>query len=196
MNGNLDDKRAAATIATSLSGYVIAGALAIIGAEAAIIVFLLDGKQISIFLWFFLLLTFLALFSSCYLGGFGIWKIHSDGFGGNWNIEVGGKFAWQFFLAMVGIFLLLISSLFAYDAEEKPKSQPAEVALQRLSEKLANLDSLPKIGDRLGNIERGINELRDCCSKKCISPESSSAQSHDGDPHRKQKPQEKQPLEK
>lgn len=194
MNGNLDDKRAAATIATSLSGYVIAGALAIIGAEAAIFVFLLDGKQISIFLWFFLLLTFLALFGSCYLGGFGIWKIYSDGFGGNWNIEVGGKFAWQLFLAILGIFLLFISSLVAYHAEEKPKPQPAEVALQRLSEKLANLDSLPKIDDRLGNIERTIKDLEDCCSRKCSSPESSNPHSHDGDSHRKQKPPKKQPL--
>jgi len=194
MNGDLDDKRAAATIATSLSGYVIAGALAIIGAEAAIFVFLLDGKRASVLLWFFLLITFISLFGSCYLGGFGIWKIYSDGFGGKWNIEVGGKFAWQLFLAILGIFLLFISSLLAYNAEEKPKAQPADVALQRLSEKLANLDSLPKIDDRLGQIERTINDLKDCCSKKCSSPESSSAHSHDVDPHHKQKPLEKQPL--
>lgn len=193
LDENLDDKRAAATIATSLSGYVIAGALAIIGAEAAIFVFLLDGKRIPIVLWFFLLLTFLALFGSCYLGGFGIWRIYSDGFGGKWNIEAGGKFAWQLLLAILGIFLLFISSLIAYNAEEKPKAQPADVALQRLSEKLANLDSLPKINDRLGNIERTINDLKDCCSKKCSSPESSSANSHNGLPHGKQKPLEKQP---
>ena len=97
--GQAEDKRVAATIATSLSGYVIAGALAIIGAEAAIFVFLLDGKELSVWLLLFLFLTFAALFGSCYLGGQGIWKIYSDGFDGTWNIEVEGKFAYR---AVVG----------------------------------------------------------------------------------------------
>jgi hypothetical protein len=196
MSGSLDDKRAAATIATSLSGYVIAGALAIIGAEAAIFVFLLDGKLISVLLWLFLAFTFISLFASCYLGGFGIWKIYSDGFGGEWNIEVGGKFAWQLLLAILGIILLFISSLLAYSAEEKPKAQPADVASQRLTEKLTNLDSLPKIDGHLESIERTIHDLKDCCSKKCSSPESTSANQNGEQPHAKQKPSKEPPMEK
>jgi hypothetical protein len=156
--GTAEDKRAAATIATSLSGYVIAGALAIIGAEAAIFVFLLDGKQITIGLALSLGLTFCVLFYSCILGAQGIWKIYRDGFKGAWNIVVGGKFSRQFVLSMVGILLLIFSCFLANRAQEKPKE--AAIQAQTLIQRLAVVDSLPEMNSRLDRIERTLDELK------------------------------------
>jgi hypothetical protein len=164
--GTAEDKRAAATIATSLSGYVMAGALAIIGAEAAIFVFLLDGKQITIGLTLSLGLTFCVLFYSCILGAQGIWKIYRDGFKGTWNIVVGGKFSRQFFLSMVGILLLIFSCFLANRAEEKPK-QEAAIQAQTLIQRLAVVDSLPEMNSRLDRIERTMDELKACRMEVC-----------------------------
>lgn len=164
--GQAEDKRVAATIATSLSGYVIAGALAIIGAEAAIFVFLLDGKELSLWLLLLLFLTFAALFGSCYLGGRGIWKIYSDGFDGTWNIEVEGKFAYQLFWALVGIVLLFISSFLAIHAKAKPK-EGAGVDSQVLAQKLATLDAVPGINNRLDQLQRTLDEIKTRPSEEC-----------------------------
>jgi hypothetical protein len=163
---NLENRRAAATIATSLSGYVIAGSLAIIGAEAAVFVFLLDGKQVSVGLGVALTMTFLVLFGSCYLGGLGVWKIYSDGFSGTWNIAVGNKFAWQLVLAIVGIVLLFVTSLLANSAREKLKDDPANRGRQRLAEQLAAADS--NLSNRMGQIERELDDLKTKCqAEKC-----------------------------
>jgi hypothetical protein len=175
--GQDEDKRVAATIATSLSGYVIAGALAIIGAEAAIFVFLLDGKELSIWLILLLFLTFAALFGSCYLGGQGVWEIYDDGYKGTWKIEVGGKFAYQLFWALVGIVLLFISSFLAIHAKGKPK-EGAAVDSQALAQELATLDAIPGIKNRLDQMERTLDEIRnrppEDCSAKSKGPSKST----------------------
>lgn len=119
-----EDLRAAATIATSLSGFVMAGALALLGAEAAIFVFLLDKKMVSFWLWGLLLLCFCSLFFSCYLGGRGIWKIYADGAKGTWRTTVGGLFAFQFVLSLIGLILLIVSSIVASSAPAKQETKP------------------------------------------------------------------------
>jgi len=164
--GQDEDKRVAATIATSLSGYVIAGALAIMGAEAAIFVFLLDGKELSMWLPLFLFLTFAALFASCYLDGQGIWKIYSDGYDGTWNVEVGGKFAYQLLWALVGIVLLFISSALAVHAKGKPKEGVA-LDSQVLAQKLASIDATPGIKDRLDLMQRTLDEIKNRPPENC-----------------------------
>jgi uncharacterized membrane protein len=119
-----EDLRAAATIATSLSGFVMAGALALLGAEAAIFVFLLDKKMISFWLWGLLLLCFCSLLFSCYLGGRGVWKIYADGAKGTWRTTVGGLFAFQFVLSLLGLILLIVSSIVASSAPVKQETKP------------------------------------------------------------------------
>lgn len=159
--GAVDDRRAAATIATSLSGYVIAGALAIIGAEAAIFVLLLEGKQISFGLGCALVVTFLALFGSCYLGGFGIWTIYSDGFDGTWKIEVGNKFVWQLVLALLGIVLLFVAAILANSAAEKPKNKAAQREARQLVEQIAAANS--DTSNRLGQVEKALDDVTQTC---------------------------------
>jgi hypothetical protein len=121
-----EDLRAAATIATSLSGFVMAGALALMGAEAAIFVFLLDKKVISFWLWGLLLVCFCCLFFSCYLGGRGVWKIYADGANGTWRTTVGGLFAFQFVLSLLGLILLFVSSIAASSAPAKQETKPEQ----------------------------------------------------------------------
>jgi len=120
--GTPEDKRAAATIATSLSGYVMAGALAVLGAEGAVFVFLLDKKIITFAGWFLLLGTFLALVASCYLGGKGVWEIYASGARGDWKTTVQGKFALQLLLALIGVLLFFGTAIAARYAPEKPAS--------------------------------------------------------------------------
>ena len=64
---SVDDQRAAAAIVTSLSGYVLTGSLAIIGAEIAIFALLVDKGRYPWWLFALYALTFVILLTSCYV---------------------------------------------------------------------------------------------------------------------------------
>ena len=106
-----DDQRAALNIKVSLSTNLILVAMAFVGAEGAIAVFVLD-KRANLF-WFYAiaLLAFIVLALSVRCGGVGITQAYRDGFNGNWRLEDEGQFNHQAVFCVLGAFLVVISSL-------------------------------------------------------------------------------------
>jgi ABC-type multidrug transport system fused ATPase/permease subunit len=157
MPGTQDDLRAAATIATSLSSYVITGALAIIGAEAALFVFVLDKKSMPALFYLLFAASFLVLVASCYLGGKGIWKIYEDGAKGTWTIRAGGTFAFQLILALLGIFLLVAGCIWATADKDKEPAKAVnagiEEKLSAIQQSLTSLSEIHALNVRLEAIE-------------------------------------------
>jgi hypothetical protein len=107
-----EDRRAASSLATTLSSYVITAALAVLGAQAVIVTFVIDKRRG--------LSSFYAvggagtacLVLSIILGGRGIWEIIQAGSGGNWEISPRNqKFNWQAILALAGTLLVVASAL-------------------------------------------------------------------------------------
>jgi len=106
---SVDDQRAAAAIVTSLSGYVLTGSLAIIGAEIAIFALLVDKGRYPWWLFALYALTVVILLTSCYVGGMGVDRIAGKGFRGTWSLSPGGLFNQQLVLTLIGIAFFVLS---------------------------------------------------------------------------------------
>jgi len=106
-----EDLRAAINIKMSLASSLITVALAFIGAEGGIAVFVLDKRE---HLWGFYLVAALAstaLGLSVLFGGSGVWKAYGDGFHGKWTLSDKGSFDRQAIFCLIGAGLVLFSSI-------------------------------------------------------------------------------------
>ncbi len=105
-----EDARTAAGMQASISSFVLTAALAIIAAEAAIVVFFFDKRNISIFGVFMLILCPVLVIASFIAGGQGLNQLSKNGYAGDWQItRVGGLFNWQAILTLAAALCLLCS---------------------------------------------------------------------------------------
>lgn len=105
-----EERRAAATMRTTLSGQLFSAALAVIGAQAAIATFTMDKKEDLGFFYGIVITSVICLFASIVCGGKGITAVWADGFNGKWDVASGRAFfRWQANLGLVGVFLVLAS---------------------------------------------------------------------------------------
>lgn len=104
------EKRTASGLAVNLSSYLITGSLAVLGAEAVVVTFVMDKRES---LGAFAVLSVLActsLVTSILCGGRGISELMSNGAKGEWAISSrSGWFDWQALLTLIGIVLLGVS---------------------------------------------------------------------------------------
>ena len=133
-----DDERAAASIYTSLSSYVITASLGVIAAQAALATFVLDKRDHL--LWFYICMVsgLIASVVSIVLGGRGIADIASEGFDGEWTLKPkgGDLFNYQAIFCLLGMALLLCS---LFSGTPKVKSSPVTQGIQQLKDMVQNL---------------------------------------------------------
>jgi hypothetical protein len=126
-----DDARAAATIRTTLSGSVIAGALVVLGAQAAIATFTIDKKEHLTWFYIWSVIGAAALVASMIAGAKGITAVYADGYGGKWERGTGKMFFGpQAVLAIGGAVAVLIS---VYTGTLKPPEGTSAGASQRIA---------------------------------------------------------------
>ena len=108
-----DDERAAASIYTSLSSYVITASLGVIAAQAALATFVLDKRDHLLWFDLWMVAGLIASVLSIVLGGRGIADIASDGFDGEWTLKPkgGDLFNYQAIFCLLGMALLLMFAL-------------------------------------------------------------------------------------
>lgn len=119
-----DDKRAAVGIQASLSNSLITAALAVLGAQAAIVTFVLDRRVNLTLFYLWAGIGTLALITSMLCGGKGIASAYKSGFSGSWRETSKGQFQAQTWLALFGVVAVGIS-VFCGDA--KPEISQAEI---------------------------------------------------------------------
>ena len=133
-----DDERAAASIYTSLSSYVITASLGVIAAQAALATFVLDKRDHL--LWFYICMVagLIASVVSIVLGGRGIADIASDGFDGEWTLKPkgGDLFNYQAIFCLLGMALLLCS---LFSGSTKVESSPVTQEIQQLKDTVQKL---------------------------------------------------------
>jgi outer membrane murein-binding lipoprotein Lpp len=133
-----DDERAAASIYTSLSSYVITASLGVIAAQAALATFVLDKRDHL--LWFYICMVsgVIASVVSIVLGGRGIADIASEGFDGEWTLKPkgGDLFNYQAIFCLLGMALLLCS---LFSGSTKVESSPVTQEIQQLKDTVQKL---------------------------------------------------------
>lgn len=88
ISGDLDDGRAAAAMATSLSQYLMTAALAIIAAEAALVTAFMDKRTRLGPSYILACLGLVAAVLSIMFGGWAITAVYESGLAGNWRAAV------------------------------------------------------------------------------------------------------------
>jgi hypothetical protein len=133
-----DDERAAASIYTSLSSYVITASLGVIAAQAALATFVLDKRDHLLWFYIWMVSGLIASVVSIVLGGRGIADIASDGFDGEWTLKPkgGDLFNYQAIFCLLGMALLL-SSLFS--GSTKVETPPVTQEIQQLKDTVQKL---------------------------------------------------------
>src|SRR4051812_8880661 len=115
--GTTEDLRTAATLATSLSSYVITAVLAVLGAQAVVATFVIDRRTHLAAFYAVSAAGTAALIISIIVGGRGIYEIIGNGAKGTWAISTRhGKFNVQSVLALIGT-VLVVASAFLGDAK-------------------------------------------------------------------------------
>jgi hypothetical protein len=119
--GSVDDRRAASSLVTTLSSYIITAALAVLGAQAVLATFVIDRREHLTSFYVVGGFGTAALVGSIIVGGAGVYEIIDAGARGEWKITTrGGKFNIQAWLALIGT-VLVIASAFLGDAKSSSK---------------------------------------------------------------------------
>ena len=109
-----EDQKQAVIIVTTLSGQLMAAALAMIALEGAFLTFALDKKSCGLGFWLFVSSAFAVFVLSIFLGGKGIAAHYKAGADGNWNYSEGNaRFRWQTALCLLGLVLFLLAVISA-----------------------------------------------------------------------------------
>jgi hypothetical protein len=135
MAATLEDQRAAVTIQVGLSSAIVTATLAVLGAQGAIAVFVMDKRE---HLWLFYTVSVVAwgfLMGSMLVGGKGIAAAYKSGFDGNWRVQSpNGEFVKQVWLALVGVTLVVLST-----ACGAPKADDEQRRLQTTTRALVDV---------------------------------------------------------
>jgi hypothetical protein len=134
-----DDARAAATTRTTLSGSIIAAALAVLGAQAAIATFTLEKKQDLVPFYVCSGVASVLLLASMVAGALGITAVYKEGYTGAWGVVTGKKFFGpQAALAVGGAIAVLTS---VYLGNFKPPDSPGGAKkIEEIERKIADLE--------------------------------------------------------
>jgi hypothetical protein len=144
MAATSEDQRAAVTIQIGLGSSIVTATLAVLGAQGAIAVFVMDKREhlslfytVSMVGWGFLMASML-------VGGKGIAAAYRSGFDGNWRVQShNGEFVKQVWLALAGVTLVVLST-----ACGVPKAEDERRQLQTVTRVLADVTA------RVETIER------------------------------------------
>jgi hypothetical protein len=132
-----EDQRAAANIYASLSSYVITASLGVIAAQAALATFVIDKREHLVWFYVWMISGIVASVVSIVLGGKGVAKIASGGFGGSWTLKPKEDFFnYQALFCLIGMGLLLVS---LFGGTPKPENPEISRQIQRLNDSVQKL---------------------------------------------------------
>ena len=126
----VENKRAAVSMAATLSGQLIAAALGMVALQGAYIAFAADKKQCGFWFWFLMLIGFILFVTSVFLGGKGTSALYKQGAHGRWDHTLGKKlFNGQAGLCLLGI-LVFINAVFVAHTDKPSDIEIIEKQLE------------------------------------------------------------------
>lgn len=129
-----ENQKQAVSIVTTLSGQLMAAALAMIALEGAFLTFALDKKVCGGCFWLFVSTSFLLFVFSIILGGKGIAILYKAGATGNWDYAQGdGRFQWQTGLCCLGL-IMFILAVFSAQKDKPSDADAIKAAIVRVAD--------------------------------------------------------------
>ncbi len=114
-----DHKKEAVGIGVTLSTQLIASSLTMITVAAAIIVFVVEKREVGIFFYVVAFIAFASFVYSIYQGGKGINVIRENGFEGKWSLTTSKSFFnKQAISSLLGIVVLVTTVFFGSEKNE------------------------------------------------------------------------------
>lgn len=116
---NQENQKEAINIGITLSTQLIASALTMITVVAAIIVFIVEKREVTATFYVITFLSFASFVTSIFFGGKGINAIREQGFNGSWSLNVSKRFFnAQAGLSLLGLLLILLSAFIGENKKE------------------------------------------------------------------------------
>jgi len=108
-----DDERAAANITVTLSGQIIAAALAMLAIEGAVLSFVYSNRITDYRFFVLIIVAAVSFISSIYRAGKGITALRNQGYEGNWELKsTKNHFNLQAILCLIGLSCFFGSAFF------------------------------------------------------------------------------------
>lgn len=108
-----EDQRAAANISVTLSGQLIAAALAMLAIEGAVLSFVYASRTTSYWFLALIILAALSFIGSIFVAGKGITALRNKGYEGTWELNCSkAHFNWQAIFCIIGLVCFFGSAFF------------------------------------------------------------------------------------
>ena len=161
------EARTASGLVVNLSSYLVTGAIAMLGAQAVILTFVLDKRNGLIPFYCVSACASFALTAGIFLGGRGIYELIADGHKGTWKIySRRDDFNRQALATLLGILFLGISAFLG-----SPKDSQAEI--QNASTISSLRQDIAAMEQRLQTLELKLNDQQnrlDSVTRVAASP--------------------------
>lgn len=167
----MEDKRNAVNIGVTLSSQLIAASLTMLTILGALLIFILDKRNIGF--WFILLygLGFIMFIYSIICGGKGINIAREKGFKKNWSIKSSKKYFNRQAIASLSGIILCVSSIIFTTKLQKEENTDLKIINSNLEEliqlRLQEIDTqdssnlkIELLEMRIDSIEKEFNELK------------------------------------
>ena len=139
-----EDRRVAVNIKMSLASNLITVALAFIGAEGGLAIFILEKREQLFFFYLVSALAVLSLAAGVIFGGVGIQAAYKGGFEGQWKLSDHGTFHFQSLFCVIGAGLVLVSSVLGQPKREQQNLDVHIAPNAGIAELQAQVDQLSK----------------------------------------------------
>jgi hypothetical protein len=160
-----DDKREAVKMMATLSGQLVAAALAIIALGGGLTGYVLANRDVDSSFYVLAILTFVAFVLSIYFGGRGVSASSRSGYESKWDISASkSSYNTQAVSCIAGLILLFATAFFTgtpktSDAMQQISKQNIEIG--RLTQELRSLSkSNEELGKRVEEIYRKKSKVK------------------------------------
>jgi hypothetical protein len=159
-----EDNRAASSLMTNLSGFIITANLSMLAIQGASYVFVAGGSNQTSLLYSLLsIFAFLCFVFSIIIGGKGITETATAISDSSWAISTAtNKFNLQAILSFVGVLLFLIASIFFTEKKEDKNTDVKELvnSISNLNHKITELTNVIKNPPNETNSNTALIEKR------------------------------------
>lgn len=136
-----EDRRSAATLAAGVSAQIGAASLAMLSVLGAVLLFVVDKREPTIFSWISVGASFVAFVVSFFAGSTAVAAIYRKGHDGAWSYLAGdGAFQFQAYAAIIGLLLFPLGVASMGPATIDPETPRVQAALDSQEVRLAQVE--------------------------------------------------------